>query len=175
MNQNSSPVKSSDWIRDAAGHYHFPGPVPPDRLLQLASMILRQRFKPGALIENPKAACNYLQSRIGGYEREVFACLWLSQRHRIIVFEELFYGTINGASIHPREVVKSGLRHNAAALICCHCHPSGDPEPSNADISITKKLVQALALVDIKLLDHVVCSVSASVSLAQRGLIQTNA
>jgi DNA repair protein RadC len=99
----------------------------------------------------------------------VFACLFLDNRHRVICFEELFRGTINGASVHPREVVKKALHHNAAALILAHNHPSGIAEPSEADRQLTKKLQQALGLVDIRVLDHVVIGDGESVAFAERG------
>jgi DNA repair protein RadC len=99
----------------------------------------------------------------------VFACLFLDNRHRVIAFEELFRGTIDGASVHPREVVKHALHHNAAALILAHNHPSGVAEPSRADVQITRRLVAALGLVDIRVLDHLVIGDTEAVSLAERG------
>jgi DNA repair protein RadC len=102
---------------------------------------------------------------------EIFACLFLDNRHRIIVFEELFRGTIDGASVHPREVVRRALHHNAAAVILSHNHPSGIAEPSQADERITKRLKSALELVDIRLLDHLIIGDGQAVSLARRGLI----
>lgn len=100
-----------------------------------------------------------------------FTCLFLDNRHRVITFEELFQGTINGASVFPREVVKKALSHNAAAVILAHNHPSGVAEPSEADRNITQQLSKALALVDIKVLDHLVVGDGETVSMAERGLV----
>jgi DNA repair protein RadC len=102
---------------------------------------------------------------------EVFCCLFLDTRHRLIRYEELFRGTIDGATVYPREVVKRALLHNASAVILGHNHPSGVSEPSEADRSITLKLAKALALVEVRLLDHVVVSRGGHVSLAERGLV----
>ena len=101
--------------------------------------------------------------------REVFAVVYLDNRHRVIHYDALFFGTINGATVHPREVVKSVLQHNAAAVIVAHNHPSGVPEPSHADHTITQKLSEALSLIDVALLDHVIIGDGDYVSLAERG------
>lgn len=125
----------------------------------------------GNALENPEQTRDYLMSRLRDYSFEVFSCLYLDNRHRVIQFEELFRGTINGASVHPREVVKKALGHNAAAVIFAHNHPSGVAEPSAADQQITKQLLDALALVDVRVLDHIVVGDGATVSFAERGLI----
>jgi DNA repair protein RadC len=101
----------------------------------------------------------------------VFCCLYLDKRHRLIQYQELFRGTIDGASVHPREIVKLALQRNSAAVIIAHNHPSGVPEPSQADELITQRVKEALALVDIRLLDHIIIGDGASVSLAERGFI----
>jgi DNA repair protein RadC len=113
----------------------------------------------------------FLRARLRDLPHEVFCCLHLDNRNRVIAFEELFRGTIDGASVHPREVVKRALAHNAAALILAHNHPSGVAEPSQADEVITRRLSSALALVDIRVLDHLVVGDSACVSFAERGLL----
>jgi DNA repair protein RadC len=125
----------------------------------------------GSVLENPEQTRNFLSARLRDYAFEVFSCLYLDNRHRVIQFEELFRGTINGASVHPREVVKKALGHNAAAVIFAHNHPSGVAEPSVADQQITRQLVDALALVDVRVLDHVVVGDNTMVSFAERGLI----
>lgn len=122
-------------------------------------------------LESPTMVHRYLTSKLRHEVREVFACLLLDNRHRVIRYEALFYGTINAASVHPREVVKLALSHNAAAVILAHNHPSGVAEPSQADQHITDRLVQALGLVDIRILDHVVIGDGESVSFAERGLL----
>jgi DNA repair protein RadC len=105
------------------------------------------------------------------YPYEVFACLFLDTRHRVISYEELFQGTIDGASVHPREVLRRALQHNAAAVILAHNHPSGVAEPSDADRRITTRLKDALALVDIRVLDHIVIGDQLATSFAERGWI----
>lgn len=126
--------------------------------------------RPGALAD-PSACATYLRARLRGYAYEVFACLFLDNRHRPIAFEELFRGSIHGASVYPREVVRRCLAHNAAAVIFAHNHPSGIAEPSHADREITTQLKQALDLIEVRVLDHFIVGSNATTSLAQRGLI----
>ncbi|MGD8312077.1 MAG: DNA repair protein RadC [Gammaproteobacteria bacterium] len=140
-------------------------------VLEMARRHLQARLQRDDILENPAATRRYLASRLRHYPHEVFACLFLDNRHRVIVFEELFHGTIDGASVHPREVVKRALQYNAAALILAHNHPSGVAEPSRADVQLTRRLVDALALVDIRVLDHLVIGDGEGTSLAERGLI----
>ncbi|MCK4586183.1 MAG: DNA repair protein RadC [Gammaproteobacteria bacterium] len=138
---------------------------------EMARRHLLEKLRRDDVMENPDDTRRYLQSRLRDYPHEVFACLFLDNRHRVIVFEELFQGTINGASVHPREVVKKALGHNAASVILAHNHPSGVAEPSDADCNITQQLTKALALVDIRVLDHLVIGDGVTVSLAERGLM----
>lgn len=119
----------------------------------------------------PADAARVFKARLLDLPHEVFCCLYLDARHRVIRYEELFRGTIDGATVYPREVVKRALQHNASAVILGHNHPSGVSEPSEADRSITLKLAKALALVEIRLLDHLVVSRGGHVSLAERGLV----
>jgi DNA repair protein RadC len=135
-----------------------------------AKELLAERFSRGQSLANPNDSSNYLISRLAEREHEVFAVLFLD-RHRVISFDEMFTGTIDGASVHPREVVKRALRHNAAAVILAHNHPSGMPEPSRADISLTRRLTEALMLVDVRILDHIVVGGTETASFAERGLL----
>jgi DNA repair protein RadC len=120
---------------------------------------------------NPADAARCFRARLANLSHEVFSCLFLDTRHRMIAYEPLFRGTIDGAAVYPREIVKQALGCDAAAVILGHNHPSGDCEPSEADRSITIKVSKALALVDIRLLDHLVVSRFGHVSLAERGWI----
>lgn len=120
---------------------------------------------------NPADAARCFRARLGNLGHEVFSCLYLDARHRLICYEALFRGTIDGAAVYPREIVKQALARNAAAVILGHNHPSGDCEPSEADRSITVRVAKALTLVDIRLLDHIVVSRQGHVSLAERGWI----
>jgi len=147
-----------------------------DEVIKYACTVLEQRLAyrtdpENVTISSPDASRRYLMLKLGEREQEVFAVMFLDNRHRLIKYEELFYGTIDGASVHPREVVKAALRHNAAALIIAHNHPSGVPEPSRADESITRRLKEALAIVDIRVLDHIVVGGTEITSFAERGLI----
>lgn len=128
-----------------------------------------QLREPGAAFISTQAARDWLRLQLSTLEREEFIVLWLDNQHRLIAHETLFRGTISHTEVHPREVVKSGLKHNAAAALVAHCHPSGLAEPSNADRQITERLRQALNLVDIRLLDHLVVGGMDIVSFAERG------
>jgi len=139
--------------------------------MRRANSIIRKRFHRLDVVESPQAAHQFLKLRLALRDSEVFVALWLDTRHRVLRFEELFQGTIDGAVVHPREVVRKALLHNAAAVIFAHGHPSGNPEPSSADIKLTHQLRQALDLVDVRLLDHIVVGGEKVVSLSRRGLI----
>ncbi len=138
---------------------------------ELARRQLAERLERGDVLTSPSLTRRYLRARLGDRPHEVFACLFLDNRHRVLAFEELFRGTIDGASVHPREVVRRALHHNAAAVILCHNHPSGVADPSDADRRITQRLRQALELIDVRVLDHVVVAGGDEVSMAERGLI----
>ncbi|MCY1381771.1 hypothetical protein D9M69_697220 [compost metagenome] len=122
-------------------------------------------------MHQPKEVFSYLQILLQGYQHEVFALLLLDCKHRVIQFEELFRGTLDGASVYPREVVKVALEHNAAAMVMVHNHPSGDPEPSQADRVLTSRLKQALEMVGVRTLDHIVVGAEGCVSLAEQGYV----
>lgn len=139
--------------------------------LELARRHLWETLQRGDALTSPDDTRRFLAARLRGYHHEVFACLFLDNRHRVIAFDELFSGTIDGAAVHPREVVKRALGHNAAAVILAHNHPSGVAEPSRADEAITRRLKEALATVEIRVLDHLVVGDGEMVSLAERGLI----
>jgi len=140
-------------------------------VLEMARRHLDEEMLRGEALTSPGATARYLSARLRDRDHEVFAALFLDNRHRVIAFEELFRGTIDGASVYPREVVKAALRHNAAAVIFSHNHPSGVAEPSRADERLTARLRDALALVDIRVLDHVIVGDGPGVSFAERGLI----
>jgi DNA repair protein RadC len=140
-------------------------------VLEMSRRYLQEQLAQSDALTSPEHTRRYLQSKLRHYPHEVFSCLFLDNRHRVIRYEELFRGTIDGASVHPREVVKRALEYNAAALILAHNHPSGVAEPSQADRQITAHLKQALALVDIRVLDHIVIGEGEPVSLAELGML----
>ncbi len=140
-------------------------------VLEMSRRHLQERLQRGDALTSPQLTHRYLQAQLRDESREVFACLFLDNQHRVIAYEPLFYGTIDAASIYPREVVKHCLRHNAAAVILAHNHPSGVAEPSQADQRITRRLVDALQLIDVRVLDHCVVGDGDTVSFAERGLL----
>ena len=142
-------------------------------IIQVALDILEKRIAyntDSPILTSPQVSKDYVKLQLSTYEHEVFACLFLDNQHKVITFEEISHGTIDGASVYPREIVKACLNHNAAAVIFAHNHPSGNPEPSTADQTITKRLRDALSLIDVRVLDHLVVG-NDVVSFAERGLI----
>lgn len=139
--------------------------------LELGHRYLAASLERGSALTDPSTAGQYFAQRLKGRPHEVFAALFMDTRHRAVAFEELFQGSIDGAEIHPREVVRRAMAHNAAAVIVGHNHPSGCSEPSASDRGVTQKLKQALALVDVRLLDHFVIGDGPPLSMAARGLV----
>jgi DNA repair protein RadC len=133
------------------------------------TLLERQLREPGASFTSSNAVRDWLRLNPATLEREALSVLWLDNQHRLIAHDTLFPGTINTITVHPREVVRAGLKHNAAAAVLAHNHPSGEAEPSKADRKITERLKQALDLVDIRLLDHLVVGGMETVSFAERG------
>jgi DNA repair protein RadC len=148
-----------------------PEPASAEAILEAARAILASRVRRGRALSNPRNTRDYLRLQLAERDHEVFAVLFLDNRHRVIEFVPLFRGTIDGASVHPREVVKEALARNAAAVILAHNHPSGVAEPSQADELITQRLREALGLIDVRVLDHFVVTGDVIVSFAERGLL----
>lgn len=138
---------------------------------ELVQRWMLEELRRAPVLESPKTVREYLAIFYTGQERELFSCLFLDNRHRLIAVEEMFRGTIDGATVHPREVVKRALKLNAAAVILAHNHPTGIAEPSQADEMITARVRDALALVDIRVLDHLIVGGTTVTSFAERGLI----
>jgi len=139
--------------------------------LELARRALKEEISSRDALSSPRAVRDYLRLLLSGREQEVFVVLLLDAQHRVIASEELFHGTLTQTSVYPREVVKCALKHNAAAVIFAHNHPSGVAEPSHADEILTRSLKAALALVDIQVLDHFIVAGSRTMSFAERGLL----
>ncbi len=140
-------------------------------VLELSQRHLLETLQRGDSLTSPEATRDYFQAKMRDYPHEVFACIYLDTRNRIIQYCELFKGTLAGASVYPREVVKQALSYNAAAVIFAHNHPSGIAEPSMADKQITQQLRKALATVEIRVLDHIIVGDGYSVSFTERGLL----
>ena len=154
-------VRDGDRYREADGK----------EVLDKAQAVIAQRYRAGApTMTSPARTAEFLRIKLGALDYEVFGFLALDSRHRLIQYVELFRGTIDGASVHPREVVKTALQLNAAAIILVHNHPSAVSDPSRADELITKRLTDALALVDIRVVDHLIVGEQIT-SFAERGLI----
>lgn len=173
-----APTKDAHWRRFPTTHHHvgsepffeFDGPV---SLSQLSGLLAEEAAKTllRAPIGSPSDTGDFLTAKLRHLPYEVFGCLYLDNRHRVLAFEELFRGTVDGSSVHPREVVRACLAHNACAVIFAHNHPSGVADPSAADRAITRELRDALQLVGVRVLDHLVIGCGTPVSMASRGLI----
>lgn len=160
-------VDNTLFVRDAAGEYRI---APLDVVIKRARCLLDEQMKSEA-ITSSGMALHWFMATLAPLEHEVFGCLFLDHHHRVIAFEEMFRGSISSASVHPREVVKASLAHNAAAVMFAHNHPSGMAEPSEADKHITARLKQALSLIEVRVLDHLIVAGGQSYSFAEHGLI----
>ncbi|MBD8873538.1 DNA repair protein RadC [Rhodanobacter sp. DHB23] len=158
-------------IQDRNGHYRRRGPITDHDVLFAAETLLRAKLERQGSIGNPRDASDFLRMRLGALLHEEFHILWLDNRHQILDCQRLFIGTVDGASVHPREVVRAALILNASAAILAHNHPSGVAEPSQADRSITQELIAALRLIGVRVLDHLVVTAGEAVSMAARGLM----
>ena len=139
--------------------------------IELARRSLQEKLKESSALTSPAAVRDYLRLALGRREEEVFVCIWLDAQHRVIEIEEAFSGTLTQTSVYPREIVKKALARNAAAVIFAHNHPSGVAQPSQADELLTRTLKEALALVEVKVLDHFVVAGNQAISFAERGLL----
>jgi len=139
--------------------------------MELARRCLKEDLRSASALTSPGAVRDYLRLAIAGREHEVFVCLWLDAQHRVLSCDEIFRGTLTQTSVYPREIVKAGLKANAAAVIFAHNHPSGVAQPSQADELLTRNLKEALTLVDIKVLDHFIVAGQQAISFAERGLL----
>lgn len=140
-------------------------------VINLALSVLALRHRRGRALNNPRNTQEYLRIKLADRKHEVFGTLFLDSQHRVLQYAELFQGTIDGAAVYPRVVVQEALGLNAAAVVLFHNHPSGVAEPSTADRNITKRLQDALALIDVRVLDHLVVSAGEATSFAERGLL----
>ena len=159
---------------ETTGTYVMESPVTEADILRMAQQLAMSRLSKGRALTEPKQVFSHLQTLLQYHEHEVFALLMLDTKHRVIGFRELFRGTLDGANVYPREVVKIAMEHNAAAVILVqkvHNHPSGDPEPSQTDRVLTVTLKNALNMIGSQLLDHVIVGYQSCVSLAERGIL----
>ena len=159
------------FVKNEQGLYHVQGCVKPEEIVSTAATILLDELTGREALTTPTDVAQFLQMALAQKKNEVFAAIFLNNKHKVLSFEPLFNGTIDGAAVYPRVVVQQALACNAAAVIFAHNHPSGCCEPSRADQQITKRLSDALALIDVRVLDHFVVSRSEWVSLAERGMV----
>ncbi len=168
MSQFSLSLDSSLLVRDVAGDYR---PANANEVLQAAQRVLAGQMRGCEALTSPQVVRDFLRVKLGALEHEVFAVIHLDAQNRVIEYVEMFRGTVSQTSVYPREVVKEALVRNSAALLLVHNHPSGVAEPSRADELLTQTLKSALALVDVRVLDHLVVAGSAILSFAERGLL----
>jgi len=168
---NYSAVDPSLLVKADDNKYLLSEPVSTKQMYQLMLSLLEKEYFRTDQLTSPDKTRQYLQVKLAKYEQEVFCCIYLDSQHHVISFEELFIGGLDSCSVYPRQVIKRCLHHNAAAVVFSHNHPSGDPLPSNADKVLTNRLKEALALVDIRVLDHIVVGGARTISFAEQGLI----
>ncbi|MCL6407881.1 DNA repair protein RadC [Dickeya dadantii] len=168
----SQPTLSSSnaslLVRDTHGLYL---PATTEQILQAARQAIDRKMPAGTAFTSASQTRAYLCAKLAGFEREVFAVLCLTTRHRLIEYAELFYGTIATTAVYPREIVRKALSCNAAAVILAHNHPSGNTEPSQADLMLTRRVSAALALVEVRVLDHIIVGGNDTLSFAERALL----
>jgi DNA repair protein RadC len=163
-----SSLTSSLLVCDAQGCYVA---ASDDQILEAARQLIGQKVQRGAELTSPKLVHEYLRGKLADLDHEAFAVLMLDSRNCLIDYVEMFHGTINQSPVYPREVLKLAIKHGAVAMIVSHNHPSGSPEPSALDLALTKQLRDALALIDVRLVDHIIVAGAATLSFAERGLI----
>ena len=154
-------------VDELTGYYQVDQPLSPKAIITMANYLSKQALKKGAELNSPQSTYQYLQHLLQDLEHEVFGVLCLDQQHRLIKYEPLFRGTINQANVYPRELVKLALACNAAAVILVHNHPSGKPNPSESDKAITQTIKQALNLVEVRVVDHVIVGREGFASMAE--------
>ncbi len=162
------PLITGLLMEDGKGGYT---PATSERILAVARCVAEQRLAKGVALDSPNAVRECLPVLLGAYSEERFGVLFLDSQNKLIAYEEMFRGTLGAATIHPREIAKAALGHHAASVILAHNHPSGSKEPSAADIQITQRIKEGLALLEIKVTDHFIATGTTTVSMAEKGLI----
>lgn len=165
---SSSSFDATLMVRDAQGRYL---PATADQILEAARKVVEQKMLRGVPFTSPAEVKEYLIARLAGLEHEVFAVIYLDAQHRVLDYVEMFRGTVSQTAVYPREIVKAALVRNSSALVLAHNHPSGNAEPSRMDQLLTQTLTSALALVGVRVIDHLIVSGSTVLSFAERGLL----
>lgn len=156
------------YVKDVEGRYTV---ATDDMIFTATRAAVARKYPVNAPMDKPKLAADFFKNKLNGFEHEVFSIVFLDNQNRLIAYREMFHGTINSAAVYPREVVKAAVGYNAAAVILSHNHPSGQPEPSQADIALTRRLKEALALIDVLVLDHIIVAADETLSMAEKGLV----
>lgn len=159
------------FVKSEESLYQAFGPITSDAITRAAAAILHEKLTRGSRLSRPEDAAHFLQMELANEKNEHFAVLFLNNKHQVLGFERLFFGTVDGTTVHPRIVVQKALEWNAESVILAHNHPSGHSEPSQADRDVTQQLVKALSLIDVRVLDHLVVSQSGWESLSRRGWV----
>lgn len=166
--EESAPLITGLLMEDGKGGFV---PATAERILAMARTVAEQRLAKGACLNSPNVVRECLPALLGAYSEERFGVLFLDSQNKLIAYEEMFRGTLSSATVHPREIAKAALGHHAASVILAHNHPSGSCEPSQADIQITQRIKDALGLLEVKVADHFIATGTATVSMAEKGLI----
>lgn len=164
----ASYAASSLLVRDVGGAYR---PAEADEVLHAAQRVLASRVRGAEVLTSPAVVKDFLRARMGRLPHEIFAVVHLDAQHRVLDYVEMFRGTVSQTSVYPREVIKDALSRNSSALLLVHNHPSGTPEPSRADEMLTQTLKSAAALVDVRVLDHLIVAGDSVLSMAEKGLV----
>ena len=167
---NPTAISQSELKKTRNGNYHIPKAVSKEQLYNMALELIQEDYQREPL-SSAKSAMHYLTLKLTHLDHETFNLLYLDSQHRVIELEQIFTGTIDSAPVYPREVLKRRLNQESAAVILCHNHPPGIPEPSDADKQVTERLKDALQLIDVKVLDHIIIAGGQSVSFAERGIL----
>lgn len=170
----SSNHTALSFLQETAGTYTTTRPISGQEIISAAKYLLARQFKRDVFITNPEVCKDYFRLQLSEYEREVFCVMFLDSRHGLLAMEELFQGTINQGMVHAREVMKRALYHNASAVMFIHNHPSGDCRPSAADRRLTKHLQEVLAMVEVRVLDHIVIGGGSYFSFVEAGWIKSD-
>lgn len=161
-------VDTTLYVKDVEGRYTV---ASDEMVFTAARAAVERKYPVHTPLGEPKLAANYFKNKLNGFEHEVFGIVFLDSQLGLIAYREMFQGTLSSASVYPREVIKAAIGYNAAAVIMAHNHPSGQAEPSQADIALTRQLKQALALIDVRVLDHIIVAADQTRSMAEMGLV----
>lgn len=161
-------IDTTLYVKDVEGRYTV---ASDEMIFTAARAAIERKYPARTSMNDPKLAANYFKGKLSGFEHEVLSIIFLNSQNELIAYREIFQGTLTSTAVHPREIVKAAIGYNAAAVIVAHNHPSGKPEPSQADIALTKHLKESLDLIDVRVLDHIIVGADTTRSMAEMGLV----